>query len=747
MNKIGLSFYLAFIGVVTFSLIAVATLAEAPDAPAPLATSPTENAQKAPETLTQKGAGPPNAVATPTEEPKTLATDEPQDPEERYRARLTAALRPLIDLKLSDADKKSFAAARKALLKRQPDEVRRHKSTIKQQDARKLVDWLSLRAGFGGANDLRQFLDDNPKWPDQRALNRRMEQALFDDGHDANGAIALFEKNKPTSDVGLAAHASAYLALGRKSKAKQLAAQAWCGGGISGNREKPFLDRFGKILKHDDHRCRLNRLLVDNLRWTSARRRRATAVRRVIKLLPKAEQAKATARLAAFLRQRVAQKWLKRVPASQTKDDWGFAFQKVQHLRRLKRYTEAWALLKSVPTDPDRISQPDAWWEERHSNALAALRQKKSQLAYDFVADIRPSGVNAAKDQAFFAGWLALRMRGKPKLALAHFQRMRQLVDGPLSTSKAEFWLGRTQQALGQQDEAHRHYQAGARFVDTFHGLLSRQMIAPKDAAIDLPLPEDPQTEQIEAFLSNETVRAAVVAHRAGLPRGLILRFFRAIARNLETEAEMALFGQLAKLLGDGQLEVRIGKTGVARGFNLYIFSYPKDRLPDYKPLRKPPEQALVLAIARQESEFNTRIVSGAGARGLLQVMPITAKHVCQDYKIKCRIADLLKDPSYNTRIATAYIADRTDDFGGSYILTFTGYNAGPGRTRQWLRAIGDPRSPRVEPLDWIYRIPFEETRSYAQKVLSNLQVYRARLGEENPLRLRQDMNRARRRS
>ena len=228
------------------------------------------------------------------------------------------------------------------------------------------------------------------------------------------------------------------------------------------------------------------------------------------------------------------------------------------------------------------------------------------------------------------------------------------------------------------------------------------------------------------------------------MPRRDILAFYKAFGRQLKSEGELALLAQLASALGDGQGEVRTGKSGISRGFNLYEFGYPVHMLPAYKPLRKPVETAMLLAIGRQESEFNTKIVSRAGARGVLQVMPITARHICRQYRIKCKLGDLLDVPSYNARIASAYIADRRDEFGGSYILTLTGFNAGPGRTRQWLRKIGDPRKPTVKPLDWIYRIPFEETRLYVRKVLSNVQIYRARLGEREPLRLDRDLRRGR---
>lgn len=190
-------------------------------------------------------------------------------------------------------------------------------------------------------------------------------------------------------------------------------------------------------------------------------------------------------------------------------------------------------------------------------------------------------------------------------------------------------------------------------------------------------------------------------------------------------------------------MALRIAKSATARGNNLLIYGYPVHPFPAYKPLREPPEMAFLLGIARQETEFSSTIVSGAGAKGLLQVMTVTAKHVCRDYKIKCEIDRLLKDNSYNAMIASAYIGDRMAEFDGSYILGLAGYNAGPGRARQWVRENGDPRDPDVDPIDWIERIPITETREYVQKVLSNIQIYRARIGNKDPLNLKADLSHA----
>jgi soluble lytic murein transglycosylase len=237
-----------------------------------------------------------------------------------------------------------------------------------------------------------------------------------------------------------------------------------------------------------------------------------------------------------------------------------------------------------------------------------------------------------------------------------------------------------------------------------------------------------------------------VIAKSAGLDASVMRTFLVQLRMfHLKSEAEMAMVAHLAEAVGDTQSAVRVAKAAIARGHNLYYYAYPVHPFPAYKPLRKPPETAFLLGLARQETEFNTLIVSGAGAKGLLQVMTVTAKHVCRDYKIKCDIDKLVSDPSYNTMLASAYVGDRMDEFSGSYILTLAGYNAGPGRARQWIREFGDPRNPKVDPIDWIERIPIQETREYVGKVLANIQIYRARLGEEQAaLRLEEDLNRAR---
>ena len=422
--------------------------------------------------------------------------------------------------------------------------------------------------------------------------------------------------------------------------------------------------------------------------------------------------------------------------------DWGLQFQYVQLLRRENKRAAAASILKHVPIDPAVIANLDGWWAHREAIALGMIAAGDAKGAYAIVREAGPLSVNPAKEQAFMAGNLALRYLKDKSAAIHHFTAMRKAADGPLSRAKSEYWLARAHAAAGNNDSAREHYKRGAQYLDTFDGQLSRLAANPGDRRLVVPLPDDVTSPDVVRFLARDEVRAARLALLSGYSRRNVMTFFARLSHRLTSEAELAMLGELARALGDPQIAVRMGKAAVARGRNLYIYAYPTDVLPDYTPLRQPPEPAMLLGIGRQETEFNSDTKSGAGARGLLQVMPVTARHVCRDYSIKCDVPKLMTDSSYNLQLAAAYIADRTDQFDGSYILTLTGYNAGPGRTREWLGKLGDPRG-KVDPLDWIYRIPFEETRLYVQKVLANVQMYRALLGEKEPLQLDLDLKRA----
>jgi soluble lytic murein transglycosylase len=691
---------------------------------------------------TAKTADGPMKIGAPVETPAPVeAVEKPLTPEQRLAQDLKAAIAPVLGATLKADDNQKLRDAVRAVAAGDIARARTLTEQLGDPAARKLVVWFGMRNGFGEPADFAQFSDANPAWPDRQLFRRRAEEQLFVRGGSSRKIRAFFGDTEPQTGAGYAALASAYLFEGDEVRAKALAVKVWTEYELATTLETGFLDRFKPLLTEADHKRRFDRILVDNIQFASQRPERAAIAKRVMPLLAADERQKADARLALFLRGKTGAQLLAALPADAGGEatDWGLAYQRVQHLRDTGKMDEVQKILTGAPSDAEKMVSPDDWWIERRAAAYAALRDGKYDVAYAIVRNHGPLSVNPLKDATFMAGWIALRRLDDAKSALPHFQASRAAADGPLTQARADYWLGRTYEALDQQAEARTHYAAAAELFDTFHGQLARQKIGAPDLAASLP--PMATAEEIARFNELDAVKAAVLASKADLtdsiPRALLshLRYY------LKSTGEMALLAQLAEEFGDTQLSLRIGKTAIARGMNLVKFAYPVHPFPDYKPLRDPPEKAMLLGIARQESEFNPAIISTAGARGLLQVMPITARHICTDHKVKCDIPRLLKDTSYNAMIASAYIGDRMAEFRGSYVLTLAGYNAGPGRARQWVRAFGDPRDPKIDPIDWIESIPIEETREYVKKVLANIQVYRARLGDPKPLRLSEDLS------
>ena len=691
-----------------------------------------------PETTSPEPA-PPEAVAAPVEPPKVST------PEATYIARLDDLIAPARDFVPTAEDSSRIKEAIRLISARDPVGARAVRSQITEPAGRSLVDWLSLKAGFGESQEFQAFLAANPAWPERQLLTRRAEEQLFTSGGSAQKIRAYFKDGEPKTGAGWAALASAYLAEKDEIKARETAARTWRDFELAASLEPGFLERFGTLLTEADHRWRLDRILVDEVRFSAERNERAAIARRILPLLSAPERKKAEARIAIFLRAKLAGQLLATLPADAEGQpvDWGLAYQKVQHFRRVAQHEEAWKILKAAPVDPALIVSPDDWWAERRGAAYDALRAGKADLAYDLVRDAGPLSANALRDQAFLAGWIALRYLNQADAAAKHFAASRTAADGPLGQSRADYWAGRAHEAAGQAKEAEARYAAAAKQIDTFHGQLGRQKLSP-GGPVDIrsALPAMPSAEEARRFAAHDAVRAAVIISKIGLDRNIRRALFGGLRNSLPAEGEMAMLAHLASALGDPQASLRVGKTGIARGMNLIMYAYPVHAFPAYAPLRDPPEPAILLGIARQETEFNNAVVSSAGARGLLQVMPATAQAVCREHKIKCDQQRLLTDGGYNAMIASAYVGDRLIQFRGNYVLMLASYNAGPGRARQWMREFGDPRDANVDPSDWIERIPIEETREYVKKVLSNVQVYRARLGEETALRLNQDLTR-----
>lgn len=680
-------------------------------------------------------------------ETQTAALESPKPEllkvEADHIAKLDAALAPVRDYVPSKDDAERIRDAIAAIKSNSIERFNALKAAVTDPVGQKLLTWVRLRSGLGEASEYQAFLKTNPLWPERSLMTQRMEEALFTEGGAASSIKEFFKTAEPQTGIGTAALASAYLSEGDKEQARKLAAKAWREMLIPASLETGFLKRFGGLLSEADHKWRFDRMTMDDVRYADNRTDRTAFAKRIIPLLSAGEQKKATARLAVFTKSSNARALMSAIPDD--KSDLGLTYHRAQLLRKAGNTEDAAKMILSIPPDPAKIATLDEWWAERRELAYQALKNGNSKLAYQLAKDAGPLTVNPLKEQQFMAGWIAFRYLKDPDAAARHFEALQKAADGPLSRAKAAYWLGRIAESKGDKAAAEAHYKDATKNPDTFHGLVAMQKLEPGRKKLEITPPQFPSNEQLSNFLSLDAVKAVVLARKAGLSREYTRGFLTSLRIGLPSEAEAGMIAHLADSIGDTQMSLRIAKSAIAKGQNLFTYGYPVHPFPSYSPLRKPPETAFLLGIARQETEFEPQTVSGAGAKGLLQVMNVTATHVCQDYRIKCEIPRLLSDNKYNVTIASAYIADRMDEFGGSYVLGLAGYNAGPGRARQWIRENGDPRDAKVDPLDWIERIPITETREYVTKVLSNIQIYRARLGNgANALRITEDLQRAR---
>lgn len=678
--------------------------------------------------------------------PGSMAADQLSTAREREHFKtFDAAIAPVRGYDLSVEEAARIRDCIKAINAHDIAKALEIRGTIKDPTGLKLINWYRLRGGYGQIGEYKSFLAENPAWPERHILNQRFEELVFSEGGSAASIQSYFKDGEPKNGIGHAALASADLALGNTEQAKARAVKVWREMTVPPNYEQGFLERFGKFLTLADHKWRLDRLLIDDVRWAPDRAERSNAIRRQIARLPESEQKIAEARLAVFLKADDAKYDMAKVMYDVAKSDFGFLYHRIQLLRRANKIEEAAKLMATVPTDPKVVSNLDEWWAERRAIAYSALTAGNAKLAYSLVKDAGPLSVNPAKEQAFMAGWLAMRFLKDDAAAAGHFTAAAKAADGPLSRSRSAYWLGRIAENTGGAAKAADYFKQAAREIDTFYGQLAQLKLDPNNRRIEIKMPVPPTEEQIKRFNNLDAVKAVVVARKSGLEAGITRNLIAHLKTYFETETDVAMAAHLADAIGDTQLALRSSKTAIAKGQNLLVYAYPVHTFPSFTPLSTPPETAFLLGITRQETEFNKDTVSGAGAKGLMQVMTVTAAHVCKDYKIICEHDRLLPDTAYNAKIASAYIGDRMREFGGSYILGLSGYNAGPGRSREWIRAFGDPRDPNMDPVDWIERIPFQETREYVSKVLSNIQVYRARLGDEaNALQLDRDLLRGR---
>jgi soluble lytic murein transglycosylase len=615
------------------------------------------------------------------------------------------------------------------------DLVRKHRAAdatqaqaaISDPVARKLAEWLILRSDDNGASveRYRAFLSANPSWPSQSFLRRRIEAALWDDHRDDATVWSWFENESPISAKGKFALAKVMISRGDRANAERLIRDAWRRDGMSEDTETTALDLFGALLTAGDHKARMDFMLYGT--------EQEAAGLRAAKRLGSGHLALAKARIAANRKAPNTRALLDAVPR-ELHGDPGFIFSKIQLLRREEKFSEAAQLMLAAPKDPNRLYNLDEWWIERRLMARKMLDVGEHRSAYLIARDAAlPSRDIYKTEQEFTAGWIALRFLNDPSVAAQHFARIGVGSVNPTALARAGYWQGRAAEAAGRGQEARAAYTRAAEQSTSYYGQLAR-------AKLGLPQIELNGSPRGRGSERLEIVRAVQLLYELD-EREIAIPIFADMGENGDPDA-LAGLGDLTARHSDARGMLLVGKAALNRGLPFDFYAYPVNGIPSFRAIGPEVEQSVVYAIARQESAFNQAVVSPAQAYGLMQVTPDAGRYVCKRAGVGFDLSRMKTDPVYNAALGAAELGGLLEDYRGSYILTFAAYNAGRGSVKKWIERYGDPRDPKIDAVDWVEQIPFSETRNYVQRIMENLQVYRARFGGGTRLQIEADLRR-----
>ena len=591
------------------------------------------------------------------------------------------------------------------------------------QLASAIAEWKSLSDAQGyGFENYARFLLAHPGWPNEMALRRAAEKALDASSWSPSTVAAYFRRFPALTSAGRTRFAEALAALGAREEAYAAARAAWVAGSLSVTDEGKIITAFPGALTQADQDARMDMLL-----WQGS----LAAAQRQIALTSTARQPVFAARLAFKSNAPDASDRAVMTQALGMADA-GWLADRASWYRGNGASMSARSTLAQRHALAAAPGAPGQWLDVLLTNARAAANDGQATLAFDIarqIGDAYPVGTDittrpySERDDytnlTWLAGTTALKQLSRPAEAVPLFLRYGAASRAPTVQAKGLYWAGRAAEAAGRRDEANGYYGRAAGFRDVFYGQLANERIGQP-----LVPPGDPILRPVDAptraaFYNRETVRAAQYLGTTGAWEDQTA-FVRQIAIDAKTDSDHVLSTELSRTLGRPDLGVMVGRSALQNGLSEYsTVGFPNVRVP----AASEDDWTMIHAIARQESQFDRAAISHAGARGLMQLMPGTARDTATKLGLAYNAAALTTDTDYNIMVGSTYFRHI---FGlyGSYPLAVAAYNAGPGNVNKWLRANGDPRMPGVDMVDWIEAIPIYETKNYVQRVLENAVVY-----------------------
>ena len=623
----------------------------------------------------------------------------------------------------SEKDYRIANEAIKLMEKRNWFEAEKIAKKAKNKSIYNFIQWNHLITTGNRATffDYKNFINRNKDYPRMGRVKYLAEHKLSTDVMSPKAIINYFENEKPLSGFGEMILGESYILTGEKIKGINLIKKGWIRADLSKSELKSFRKKFKKYLNNEDYINRADYLAWENKYWD---------LKRMLRYLPQDQQLLYNARQLLMSKSYGVDDAISKIPGY-LKNDAGLNYDRLKWRRKRGRVDSSLEILMKIKNTKDYMIRPDKWWKERSIIARSLIYKKNIQLLYKLTSRHGLSEGPEFADAEWMSGWIALSFLNDPLLAIDHFSNFYENVGYPISLSRGAYWLARSNEIIGNDEEAVKWYKESSKFLTTYYGQLSHLKISPNEtfALNDLM---DVDKDLAENFYKKDLVKIVYLLDELNKDKYTkhILRYLA--NENIELGSEV-LSAKLATDISRFDFAIQVSKIASYQKRFHNKYNYPIISTPKYVNKRKIPEAAFILSIIRQESEFDTSANSSAGAKGLMQLMTYTARTVAKQANMSYSKSRLTKDPEYNINLGSHYIAGLLLEYDGSYPFSIAAYNAGPKRVKYWKKINKNPQKNQIDYVDWIELIKFKETRNYVQRVLENYNVYRYIL-EQKPI-------------
>jgi soluble lytic murein transglycosylase len=585
------------------------------------------------------------------------------------------------------------------------------------------IQWRHLLTTGNQASfyDYLAFIKSNENYPRINRIRYLAEHKLSTDKISPKKIIDWFNTSEPLSGFGKLILGESFIHTGDIEKGVSLIKDGWITADLNRSNMKFFRKKYKKYLDADDYIKRADYLAWEGKSWD---------LKRMLRYLPKDYELLYTARQILMSKSYGVDNAIKNVPAK-LKNDAGLNYDRLKWRRKRGRVDDSLKIIFKVRDNKDYLVRPEKWWTERAIMARALIYKKKYELAYKVSSKHSLDKGPEFAEAEWLSGWIALSFLNDPILAIDHFNNFYQNVGYPISLSRGAYWLAKSYEEIGDQNQSQQWYEEATKYLTTYYGQLAHLKIKPNEK-FELVEQQKVEDGYRKSFYKKDLVKLIYLLNELNKSK-YTKNILKHIANDNIDKGSEILAAELASKISRYDFAIQISKLASYEKRFHNDFNYPVISTPGYVNGRKIPETAFILSLIRQESEFDMTANSHAGAQGLMQLMPYTAKLVSKQAKLPYNKSRLTSDPEYNINLGSHYIAGLILQYDGAYPFATAAYNAGPKRVKYWKKINKDPQKNQVDFVDWVELIKFKETRNYVQRVMENYNVYRYIL-EKKPI-------------